>query len=81
MTELVEAKPLMSHEQIIELQRRVLANEPVTDEELRSALESLARARAGTATLGGKTSKSEPLYQPKGSIMERFAAMRAKNAE
>lgn len=68
-------QPPMSAEALVDLRRRVLANEPVSDDELRHALSSLAMAR-GTAPTGAKAATA--VYEPKGSIADRFAAFKAK---
>ncbi len=71
----VSAAP-MTAEALVDLRRRVLANEPVSDDELRHALSSLAMAR-GTAPTGAKTATA--VYEAKGSIADRFAAFKAKS--
>jgi len=73
-------KPPMTPEQLVDLRRRVLAGETVTDEELRHALSSLAIARTSAATASAtKATKSDGVdYTPKGSLADRMAAFKAK---
>lgn len=67
----------MSPEQLVDLRRRVLANEPVSDEELKLALQTLALSRM-TAGVGKAARTKEPNYTPQGSIADRFAAFKQK---
>lgn len=64
-------RPPMSPEQLVDLRRRVLAKEPVSDDELRHALETTANVR-GTGP-APKAAKVDTSYQPQGSLAERFA--------
>jgi len=72
---------LMTPEEIVDLRRRVLNDEPVSDDELRLALQSLAQSRIVSGAVGTqKRAKSEPDYTPKGSLADRMAAFQAKKA-
>jgi len=67
----------MSPEQIVDLRQRVLRSEPVTDDELRHALSSLALARATVSGARAKSASGDTVYAPKGALSDRFAAFKS----
>lgn len=70
----------MTPVQILDLRRRVLANEPVSDDELRNALEDLAKMR-GTAPASSKTeSVNVPQVDTKSDFAEFLARKKAAAA-
>lgn len=71
----------MSHEQIIDLRRRVLAGEQVSNDELRRALEALALTRVTAAQgVAAKAAKATSVIVPKIDLNAAFAAFKAKSS-
>jgi len=73
---MTEPRKPLSPDELVRLQQRVLANEEVSDEELRHALESLALSRAGSGT----PSAPAPAVKLSSGLAERLAAARAKQS-
>lgn len=81
-TPIVPAKP-MTLDEIMDLRRRVLAGETVSDDDLRNALASMAQVRinAGTGT-PTKPLKPSAVAVPKlGNLGDAFAAFKAKKEQ
>lgn len=65
----------MTNDELMILQRRVLAGEPVSDEELRAALEATALLRVGAGTVAIASRSKAPAVQL-GNLAEKFAAFK-----
>jgi len=69
---------MMTNDELMLLQRRVLAGEPVSDEELRAALEATALLRVNAGTTAIASRSKAPAIQL-GNLAEKFAAFKAKS--
>ncbi len=68
----------MTEADLIDLRRRVLAKEPVTDEELKRALETTANIRASAPGRKPDAGSPQVTNTVANSVAARIAAMKAK---
>lgn len=71
----------MSNEDIVNLQQRVLRGEDVTDDELKHALETLAKSRANASSAVAAAKTPTVTLSTTSALGQALAAARAKTAQ